>query len=112
MFEKIDLNGMSADELDLLIAQASARRLAQEPAHPTEAPEHCPTVHNPAWFTFPTEQGSVLRLRHPGLGWVSFQIPAAERAQLLNLLLNQALNVSQAPEHIPASLPGAGHSLH
>jgi len=87
MFEKIDLNGMSADELDLLIAQASARRLAQEPAHPTEAPEHCPTVHNPAWFTFPTEQGSVLRLRHPGLGWVSFQIPAAERAQLLNLLL-------------------------
>ncbi len=112
MFKKFDLTGMSADELELLIAQASNHRLRQEPAHPVEAPEHCPTVHNPAWFTFPTDQGTVLRLRHPGLGWVSFQIPPAERAQLLNLLLNQALNVTQAPEHIPVATHSAERSLH
>lgn len=112
MFNKIDIDGLAAEELDLLIAQASSRRATLAPALPVEAPDHCPTVSNPAWFTFPTEHGSVLRMRHPGLGWVSFLVPPNERAQLLNLLLNQALKVPQPAEHIAPTAYRAERSLH
>lgn len=112
MYKKFDISGLSADELDLLIAQASARRATAEPALPVEAPEHCPTVCNPAWFTYPTENGSVLRLRHPGLGWVSFMIPAGERAQLLGFLLNQALKVNAPAEYLAPPTHSAERSLH
>lgn len=112
MFKKVDLTGLSAHELDLLIAQASSRRSTLEPALPVEAPEDCPTVINPAWFTFPSDQGTVLRMRHPGLGWVSFLIPPGERAQLLGLLLNQALKVSPPAEHITPVVQNTARSLH
>jgi len=112
MFKKVDLAGLSAEELDLLIAQASSHRAALEPALPLDAPEECPTVINPAWFTFPTEKGSVLRMRHPGLGWVSFLVPPAERAQLLGLLLNQALKVNPPTEYIAPTTYSAERSLH
>jgi hypothetical protein len=110
MAQEIDLSSFSADELDILITQAAAQRATLEPAHPAQAPEQVEAVVNPAWFTFSIEHGSVMRFRHPGLGWVSFLLPPPERAQLLCLLLNQALvGISNAGATASASGGGSVH---
>lgn len=112
MFSPIELSQLSAMELEALIDAAAFRRATMRPALPVEAPEACEPVLNPAWFTFPTESGSVLRFRHPGLGWIDYLIPAQERAHLLSLLLNQALQATPtAPLADLAAMP-AGVRIH
>lgn len=112
MSSPIELSQLSASELEALIDAAAFRRASMRPAPPVQAPEECDPVHNPAWFTFPTEKGSVLRFRHPGLGWIDYLIPAQERAHLLSLLLNQALQAtSSGPLSDLAAMP-AGARIH
>ena len=87
----IDVSALSAAELDELIAMASKRRMELEPRVSKEPPEPWTAQVNPAWSVSLVEQGSLLRIRHTGLGWVCFVIPAAERAVLLTAFLQHAL---------------------
>ena len=109
-----DLSEMSAAELDALIAEASKRRAALEPRVAGQPPDALDASMNPAWSISLVEQGSMFRVRHPGLGWMAFLIPATERAILLSALLQQALiarpeiKVSIKPG--PGAAPGAGGS--
>jgi len=112
MSHAIDVTQLSASELDDLIAKAAARRATLQPAHPPEAPKQAEAIVNPHWFTCLVEPGTLLQLRHPGVGWVSFVLGPNERAHLLGILLNQALfkavDTSAKP---PPSLSG-GTTVH
>ena len=88
---KIDITKLSATDLDELIDQASRLRMTLQPEHSFQAPQEIAAIDNPAWFTVLTDVGTLLQLRHPGFGWMSFIIPDQERAHLLALLLQQAL---------------------
>ena len=110
-----DLTALTAEQLDQLILEAAARRAQLSPPHPNKPPDACEAIVNPAWMTFPTDRGAVFRIRHPGLGWISFLIPPAERALLLSGLLNQALSPPPPPPVSGDAAPGAvsgGASVH
>ena len=96
MTEQFDLSGLSAEELDEIVARAAKLRAETAPQLPLSAPEPGAMVVNPAWFTMLGDGGSVFQVRHPGHGWLAFLIPPAERAHLLTLLLQQAL-IDRAP---------------
>lgn len=113
MSQPIDVTQLSASELDELIAEAAARRATLQPPPPMQAPKQAEAIVNPHWFTCLVEPGTLLQLRHPGLGWLSFVIGPNERAHLLGILLNQALfrpaaDTSAKP---PPSLSG-GTTVH
>jgi len=109
-----ELSEMSATELDELIAEASKQRASREPRVASQPPDSLEASMNPAWSVSLIEQGSLFRVRHPGLGWMAFVIPATERAVLLSALLQQALiarpeiKVSIKPG--PGSTPAPGGS--
>lgn len=115
MSNPVDLTKLTVPELDALIAEAGARRASLEPAHPNEAPKAVQATVNPAWFTALIELGTLLQIRHPGFGWLSFVIPANERAHLLSLLLNQALFAplpGSAKIEPPLSASGGSSTIH
>lgn len=101
----VDLSAMSAAELDELIVQAAKRRAELEPPIAKQAPEPWTAQVNPAWSVSLVEQGSLLRVRHTGLGWICFVIPPAERAILLTALLQHAL---LARADLKVTIKGAG----
>jgi hypothetical protein len=108
----MDISLLSATELDQLIAKAALRRAALEPAHSIAAPKQAEAIVNPQWFTCLVDPGTLLQIRHPGLGWLSFVIPPNERAQLLGILLNQALYRPTGPTaNLPPSVSG-GSTFH
>ena len=108
----MDISALSAPELDELIARAAARRATLEPSHATQAPKQAEAILNPPWFTCLVDSGTLLQVRHPGLGWLSFVIPPNERAQLLGIMLNQALYRPTGPTtNQPPSVSG-GSTFH
>ena len=112
MSHSVDLTPFSASELDELIAKAAARRATLQPPPPLEAPKQAEAIVNPHWFTCLVEPGTLLQLRHPGLGWLSFVIGPNERAHLLGILLNQALvRPADKSAKPPPSLSG-GTTVH
>ena len=114
----MDVSSLSATELDALIAQFAKARIDKQPLPPTEAPKVTEAILNPAWYTMLVNEGTLFQIRHPGLGWMSFVIPAPERAHLMALLLQQALlsphppAASPAPPTVPQPGPGSGGKLH
>lgn len=117
----IDLSTMDAAELDKLIEQAAQRRESLQPEVAQERPTGAiAAVSGPAWYVEPLHGGTALQIRHPGFGWLAFVIPAEHRAQLLGLLLQQALlanvhgdnAVTGSPAHGPAAAGSGGGSLH
>jgi hypothetical protein len=101
----IDISSLSAAELEQLIADAAKLRMAIQPTVAAEPPENSEGVHDPAWRSFMMEQHTILQLRHPGLGWVTFAFPPHERANLLTLFLRHALTPAAAVPSGSASSP-------
>ena len=91
MIQNIDLSQMSAEELDKLILDAARKRADMEPAVQNEHPESAEAIVNPSWYTEAVDIGALFQLRHPGLGWLTFVLPHAERAHLLSVWLHQSL---------------------
>ena len=112
MSAPIDLSQLSASDLDELIARAAVLRAGQTPPHSTEAPKQAEAILNPQWFTCLVEPGTLFQVRHPGLGWLSFVIPPNERAQLLGILLNQALFKPIGPSTSPSPSVSGGSTFH
>jgi hypothetical protein len=108
----MDISNLSAPELDELIAKATVRRASIEPAHSNAPPKQAEAIVNPQWFTCLVEPGTLLQIRHPGLGWLSFVIPTNERAQLLGILLNQALFKPAGPTATPPPSVSGGSTFH
>jgi hypothetical protein len=75
-------------ELDQFIAVLAAYRaeLNDRVAAELEPNSRLATIVDPAWKTRPHENGRLLALRHPGLGWLSFLLPEEEAAKLGGLL--------------------------
>ena len=109
---QIDVSQLFAAELDLLIAKAAVRRASLNPPHSNEVPKQAEAIVNPQWFTCLIEPGTLFQVRHPGLGWISFVIPPNERAQLLGLLLNQALFNPISPSSSPPASASGGSMVH
>jgi hypothetical protein len=109
--QEIDLTKLSTEELDDLLVRAAKHRASLQPAPPTEHPKPTDVVVNPGWYTALIDSGTLLQVRHPGFGWLSFLIPANERAHLLSLFLRQALFVPEkgAANAPPGSAGGAVH---
>ena len=107
MPQEFDLTKLSAEELDDLLVRATKHRASLQPGPPTDHPKPTDVVVNPGWYTALIDSSTLLQVRYPGFGWLSFLIPANERAHLLSLFLRQALFV---PEQGAASapLPGSG----
>jgi hypothetical protein len=109
---QLEISELSAPELDELIVKAAARRVSLNPPHSTDAPKQAEAIVNPQWFTCLVEPGTLLQIRHPGLGWLSFVIPPNERAQLLGILLNQALFKPTGPSAVPPQSVSGGSTVH
>ena len=88
------------------------RRASLSPPHSTDAPKKAEAIVNPQWFTCLVDPGTLLQIRHPGMGWLSFVIPANERAQLLGILLNQALFRPTGPAASPPPSVSGGSTVH
>ncbi|MDA9442846.1 hypothetical protein XH98_27880 [Bradyrhizobium sp. CCBAU 51745] len=89
---------VGASHLDELISVLSAARASMKEAVPPE-PFSSPlgrelVVLDPAWRTnfppHPSLDGLMLRLRHPGQGWLTFLIPHHECISLATWLSNNA----------------------
>jgi hypothetical protein len=104
---EIDLTKLSAGELDELLVRGAKHRASLQPGPPNDHPKPTDVVVNPGWYTALIDSGTLLQVRHPGFGWLSFLIPANERAHLLSLLLRQALFVPEQGA-ANASPPGSG----
>ena len=105
MPQDIDITKLTVEELDDLVVRAAKHRASLQPAPPIDHPKPTDVVLNPGWYTGLVGSATLLQIRHPGLGWLSFLIPGNERAHLLSLLLRQALFV---PEHGVATAPPPG----
>ena len=105
----IDVTKLTADELDELLIRAAKHRASLQPGPPPHHPKPTDVVVNPGWYAGLVDSRTLLQLRHPGFGWLSFLIPSNERAHLLSLFLRHALFV---PEEgvANAPLPGSGGS--
>jgi hypothetical protein len=101
----IDLSTLSAAELDELIASASKLRQGMDPPVAMEPPQTTEATVDPAWRSLMHEAHTVLQFRHLGLGWVTVFLPPHERANLLTVLLRQALSVPNAPAPASSSPP-------
>jgi len=101
----IDLSGLSAKELDELIASAAKIRQAVQPPVALEPPQTSEATIDPAWRSLMHGANTVLQLRHLGVGWVTVILPPHERAHLLTVFLRQALSGSVAPATAPDSAP-------
>jgi hypothetical protein len=113
MANKIDLSKFTAAELDTLIVEVAKHRANMQPAPAAEHPKKAEAIINPAWYTGPVDVGTLFQIRHPGLGWLSFIIPHAERAHLLAVWLHQALTFgNNSPPAEIASITGTGGKLH
>ena len=107
MPQDIDLTKFTAEELDDFLSRAAKHRASLHPGPPLEHAKPTDVVVNPGWYTALVDSSSLLQIRHPGFGWLSFLIPANERAHLLSLLLRAALFV---PEHGAATGAAASAS--
>lgn len=108
-----DLEKLSAEELDGLIAEASEKRAQMNPPVPSERPTDVAAIVNPLWYVTPIPDGTLLQIRHAGLGWLEFIIPAAERLTLMSALLQQAIAFGYPrPGTAETTAPGSGGHVH
>jgi hypothetical protein len=105
MPQDIDVTKLTLEELDDLLVRTAKHRASLQPGPSTDHPKPTDVVVNPGWYTGLADSATLLQIRHPGFGWLSFLIPANERAHLLSLLLRQALFV---PEQGVANAPPPG----
>jgi len=109
---KIDLTNLTAQELDDLIEKAARRRASLQPEITRNHPEgELLIAQDPLWYTFLDGANTILQIRDPGRGWITAQIPPHERANLLSVLLRQALSAPQTkvPEAaVPTTSTGGG----
>jgi hypothetical protein len=99
---------LQANEIDALIgrlANVRATMLHEVPKQPLAAGD----VHqafDPHWIVHSpgSESSKIFGIRHPGLGWVMFRLPASEAVALSNALLGdpqgQATGQSQEKGHL------------
>jgi hypothetical protein len=95
---------LKADELDALLERLGLIRAAMQP----EVPKMPSRTHqyvvemNPCWLAekHPLYDGTVLFLRHTGLGWAGFALPTHSLAQLKDVL-SQHLAASVEPQGLP-----------
>jgi hypothetical protein len=87
----------TADQLDALIATLSAARMRLAdpvPLDPRGGRKRETVVLDPAWRSdhppHPSLDGLLLRLRHTGLGWLTFLLPHNEAISLGEWLLGNA----------------------
>ena len=92
----IDIDGVpfasaNASQLDSIIEGLVVARSQMKPQHPTQPPigQRVSTVDDPHyWTNHDPERGmTLLMFRHPGLGWLSFMLPPAERDRLAQYLV-------------------------
>lgn len=105
---RIDGTSLSANalQLDAIIEGLIVARAQLRPQHPTQPPlgQRVDAIVDPHYWTNrdPESGMSLLMLRHPGLGWLSFMLPAAERKRLAHLLIEQSqVPTSDAPAEPP-----------
>jgi hypothetical protein len=79
---------IQADELSLMIAKLAEARAVMSAPISREPPQNCRELAaiDPIWRTnpplHPDVNGVLLRLRHPGFGWLTFILPHHEAAAL------------------------------
>lgn len=82
-----------AETLDRYIAELVLARSLLAPEHPPKWPsgQTVQGIIDPAWTTELDmgSMGSILHVRHPGLGWLHFLFPRHEAAHLVSLLTAQ-----------------------
>jgi hypothetical protein len=93
---EITLSASQLDELIFVLGTARAKMAEQLPTEPlTEALTREAVVIDPIWRTnFPPHQsldGLLLRMRHPGLGWLTFLLPHHECMALAEWLSKNAI---------------------
>jgi len=79
----------TAAELSSLIDLLVSLRAGMAAPFPTQPDVNAamPVVVDPCWQAGMTERGEfALRLRHPGLGWTEYQLPAASAGPLTDVL--------------------------
>jgi len=82
---------LRASDIDSLIAKLAQHRATMAPEIPQSLPERedVTMIHDPIWILHaPTStKDKLLLIRHPGLGWLTFQLPPSEAAKLGHALL-------------------------
>jgi hypothetical protein len=92
---------LDAADIDALIAKLAHHRSAMTPEVSREGPNaELPKVVDPLWILHAPAGTSdkLLLIRHPGLGWMMFQLPAMEAGKLGQGLLAE----TPRPEAKPA----------
>jgi hypothetical protein len=92
---EIAVDSVQLDEMILALAAARARMVEPVPAEPLSGPlKREAVIIDPAWRTNfppnPSLNGLMLRLRHPGYGWLTFLLPHHECISLADWLSNNA----------------------
>lgn len=83
----MNLEKLSASELDALIERAKKLRATKAPPHPSEMPNNVLAIPDPAWTASMIDnKGVALSFRHPGLGWLGFALPQNELMNMFEAL--------------------------
>ncbi|WP_175786366.1 hypothetical protein [Burkholderia cenocepacia] len=94
-----------AGPIEQLITALSFARMQMDPPVSADPPRGGPTfaIEDPRLWTEPNAMinGSTLMIRHPGLGWLVFGIPAPS-LQILSDLLKEQVEITKAD-------PGPSH---
>lgn len=98
----ITIDGVSikanATQLEAIIEGFAAARAQLLPAVPNDAPigQQVNASFDPRYWTNldPATGGTLLILRHAGLGWLPFMLPPGEREHLVKVLTEQGKVVS------------------
>ena len=113
----MDISGFTATELDELISKAAEKRAGMIPYVANDPPTDGLYTINPGWFINIADGGTLMQVRDPGVGWISFVIPPYDRARITSLLLlHSLLPATSASDSNPAlptqSASGGNNSLH
>ncbi|MES2784207.1 MAG: hypothetical protein V4684_01995 [Pseudomonadota bacterium] len=87
---------LDAAQFDQLLLSLAVLRAGLEPAHPDQPPPLDEWVYHPmdAWQLLPranskgtpAEEGFLLVMRSPGMGWCQLQVPAADAQAMVTYL--------------------------
>ena len=92
---------MPTDQVDRLIAALWKWRSQMKPEHPPDfaLEQTLSPIPDPRWYTAPAlgHGGSLIHLRHPGFGWLSFWLPKHEAAKLADFLRVQVEEQEKPP---------------
>lgn len=99
----LQANALQLDALIEGLVAARAQLRPHVPAQPPAGPVQA--ILDPHYWTKrePDSGMCLLMLRHPGMGWCSFMLPAVERDRLAQYLVNQAQEQGAPTPAAPAS---------